>query len=407
MMMSSMSSISSMSSMLSSLPSRHSASYLRCLRLLHRHRRHLGTQAVGSSSPFLSKAIQSAGWGRRRPPTAPDCPPATTTEVRALADFISASSRLLLITGAGVSTESSIPDYRSKNGAYSTGFKPMTHGDFMRNDANRRRYWARSYVGWRRFAEQTSPNPAHEAIAGLQQDGHVATLITQNVDRLHHAAGSTEVLELHGTTHEVVCMSCGDVTPRRAMQRKMAMLNPSLAAAADAAVDAAEARGVKAPYDDGVTPKTSSFSSSSGSPSSSPGGGAGSSLRTRPDGDVELDGEAVVDFAVPSCEACDAGGPLKPAVVFFGDSVPAHVAIAARDASLTADAVLIVGSSVSTFSAFRLVRDAAMKNGAPVAILTAGETRADTLASLKVEALAGETLPRVLELLRREDMYGY
>ena len=180
--------------------------------------------AGGAEGPLLSKAIASAtsgGWGKRRPSTAPqDCPQATPTELRALADFISSSSRLLVITGAGVSTESSIPDYRSKNGAYSTGFKPMTHQDFMRNDANRRRYWARSFVGWKRFAEQTSPNPAHVALSELQREGYVMTLITQNVDRLHHAAGSTDALELHGTTHEVVCMACGDVTPRRALQRR-------------------------------------------------------------------------------------------------------------------------------------------------------------------------------------------
>lgn len=316
--------------------------------------------STSTSSSKLSAAVASAtsaGWGRRRPSTAPDCPPATATEIRALADFIAASERLLVITGAGVSTESSIPDYRSKNGAYSTGFKPMTHQDFMRNDANRRRYWARSFVGWKRFAEQTAPNPAHEALAALQREGYIARLITQNVDRLHHAAGAVDVLELHGTTHEVVCMSCGAVTPRRAMQRQMAGLNPGLASAADHAVDAASA-GI-APYDDGVTPisssslDASSFASSSSSGSSSaamppapvpaPKQQPNQQLRTRPDGDVELNGEAVVDFVVPPCAACPAGGPLKPAVVFFGDSVPAPVALAARAASHAADAVLIVG----------------------------------------------------------------
>lgn len=273
-----------------------------------------------------------------------------------------------------MSTESSIPDYRSKNGAYNTGFKPMTHQEFMRSDANRQRYWARSFVGWKRFAEQTTPNPAHEALAGLQREGYIARLITQNVDRLHHAAGSVDVLELHGTTHEVVCMACGDVTPRRALQRQMACLNPGLASAADDAVDAASASASassaaaeKAPYDDGVTPNSSSSSDSSFSSCSSPFVSSFSScsssapaapahapapapaLRTRPDGDVELNGEAVVDFAVPPCAACSAGGPLKPAVVFFGDSVPATVATAASAASQAADAVLIVGQGTEQY----------------------------------------------------------
>lgn len=369
----------------------------RCFHLLHRQQKRLGATdtSTSTSASKLGATISlatSAGWGKRRPSTAPDRPPATQVEVRALADFILNAESLLVITGAGVSTESSIPDYRSKNGAYSTGFKPMTHQDFMRNDANRRRYWARSFVGWKRFAEQTWPNPAHVALAELQRDGHVWRLITQNVDRLHHAAGSTAVLELHGTTHEVVCMSCGSVTPRRRLQRQMAELNPEIAIAAEAAVHSAVGQ---APYDDGFTP-SATVSSTAAAPL----------LQTRPDGDVELNGEAIVDFAVPPCQACPRGGPLKPAVVFFGDSVPAPVAKAAAAASEDADAVLVIGSSVSTFSAFKLVRDAA-RRGAPVAILTAGETRADDLAALKVETLAGETLPRVLETIRREEMFGY
>jgi len=374
------------------------------------------TTTTTTSSSKLSVAIPSIIpllHHHRRP----DC---TTAP-----DFIAASCRLLVITGAGVSTESSIPDYRSPTGASSTGFKPMTHMEFMRNDDNRRRYWARSFVGWKRFAEQTEPNDAHHALAELQSEGHVWSLITQNVDRLHQAAGSTAVLELHGTSHEVVCMGCGITSPRRTLQRQFAALNPQLAAAADAAVQAA---GGHALYNDGVTPPTTtdslstsfssssstSSSSSSSSPFSSPSPSSSSSpfpstLQTRPDGDVELNGEAVLNFTVPPCGACGpsgSGGPLKPAVVFFGDSVPPAVAGAAKSASEAADAVLIIGSSVSTFSAFRLVKDAASR-GVPVAILSVGKTHADALCGLKVQALAGETLPRVLEALRREAMYGY
>jgi NAD-dependent deacetylase sirtuin 4 len=143
----------------------------------------------------------------------------------------------------------------------------------------------------------------------------------------------------------------------------------------------------EAPYDDGVTPREEN------------------NLKTRPDGDVELDGQAVVDFIVPPCRECGSG-PLKPAVVFFGDSVPRDVALAAKGASEECDGVLVVGSSVSTFSAFRLVRDAHAR-GVPVAVLTCGWTRVDEMASLKVEKLAGEVLPLVVERLAREDMWGF
>ena len=337
---------------------------------------------------FLATASR-AGYGRRRPSTVPDCEPATAEEIASLASFIGSKERLLVITGAGCSTESNIPDYRSPTGAYSSGFKPMTHQDFLKTEANQRRYWARSFVGWRRFAEQTAPNDAHRAIAELQRESNVWRLITQNVDRLHQVAGAADVLELHGSTHDVQCLACGAVSCRRRLQRRLADLNPRLAAAADAAIDP---RSGEAPYDDGATP---SGGLDSGTPN----------LRTRPDGDVELDGELVVDFVVPPCETCNRG-PLKPAVVFFGDGVPAATAEEARAMSDGCDGVLIVGSSVSTFSAFRLVRDAHMR-GVPVAVLTCGWTRVDEMASVKVEKLAGEVLPRVVERLRREELWGF
>lgn len=339
--------------------------------------------AVSKLTQILATATQ-AGYGRRRPSTVPNCEPATKTEIASLASFIGDKERLLVITGAGCSTESNIPDYRSPTGAYSSGFKPMTHQEFLKTEANQRRYWARSFVGWRRFAEQTAPNDAHRAIATLQNGNNAWRLITQNVDRLHQAAGATEVLELHGSTHDVTCMKCGHLSDRKRLQRQLADLNPRLAAAADAAVNP---RTGEAPYDDGVTPREEN------------------NLKTRPDGDVELDGEAVVDFIVPPCAECG-GGPLKPAVVFFGDSVPRDVALAAKGASEECDGVLVVGSSVSTFSAFRLVRDAHAR-GVPVAVLTCGWTRVDEMASLKVEKLAGEVLPLVVERLAREDMWGF
>ena len=230
--------------------------------------------AVSKLTQILATATQ-AGYGRRRPSTVPNCEPATKTEIASLASFIGDKERLLVITGAGCSTESNIPDYRSPTGAYSSGFKPMTHQEFLKTEANQRRYWARSFVGWRRFAEQTAPNDAHRAIATLQNGNNAWRLITQNVDRLHQAAGANEVLELHGSTHDVTCMKCGHLSDRKRLQRQLADLNPRLAAAADAAVNP---RTGEAPYDDGVTPREEN------------------NLKTRPDGDVELDGEAVVGF---------------------------------------------------------------------------------------------------------------
>ena len=147
--------------------------------------------AVSKLTQILATATQ-AGYGRRRPSTVPNCEPATKTEIASLASFIGDKERLLVITGAGCSTESNIPDYRSPTGAYSSGFKPMTHQEFLKTEANQRRYWARSFVGWRRFAEQTAPNDAHRAIATLQNGNNAWRLITQNVDRLHQAAGANE-----------------------------------------------------------------------------------------------------------------------------------------------------------------------------------------------------------------------
>ena len=333
-----------------------------------------------SAAPLLARGLvcvasaeigsQGARKPRRsatssRPATVPDCGPPTVAEVNALAEFIARADRLLVITGAGVSTESNVPDYRSPNGAYSTGFKPMTHQEFMRSEKNQSRYWARSFAGWEEFAERTVPNAAHYALADAQKRGQVWRLITQNVDRLHHAAGSEDALELHGTTHEVICVACGDARRRRRFQLELRDANPTFAHPATNAEN------------------------------------------RRPDGDVELDLDRGNrgDFVVPRCARCG-GGPVKPRVVFFGDAVEPETHRAATDMSDGADAVLVVGSSVSTFSAFRLVRDAARRD-VPVAILTKGETRADALAALKVERLAGQTLPLVLERARVFETYGY
>jgi NAD-dependent SIR2 family protein deacetylase len=274
---------------------------------------------------------------------------ATTADIQALAAFVAANPRVLVLSGAGCSTESGIPDYRSPGGLW-TNHKPVYYADFVRSPAQRQRYWARSLTGWRSFARAT-PNPAHYALAALETAGHVHYLITQNVDRLHLAAGSQRVLELHGHNEAVVCLGCRRHISRLAMQERLQALNPTWTAAATAVA---------------------------------------------PDGDAELTTTLFTGFRVPACEACH--GILKPAVVFFGESVPAEIVTFAMDRVAEADGLLVVGSSLTVWSGYRFVR-AAAQQAKPIAILNIGPTRADDLAGLKVEARVGEALPRLLPLL--------
>lgn len=281
---------------------------------------------------------------------APAAPPPTDADAAALATFVAVSSRLLVLTGAGISTESGVPDYRSPAGAYARGYKPMTHQQFVASDAVRRRYWARSFLGWPAFSA-VQPNAAHAALAALASTGRVHGVITQNVDRLHTKAGSRGVVELHGTTHEVECMACGARSDRGALQRQLAALNPGW---------------------DERTHDT-----------------------LRPDGDVELGGDASA-FALPPCGACGAPpGSLKPWVVFFGDNVPPARAAQAAQLAATADAALVVGTSLATRSSRRLV-EAVLAGGRPVAVLSLGPTPCDGRARLLLRLRAAEALPRAL-----------
>jgi NAD-dependent deacetylase sirtuin 4 len=287
----------------------------------------------------------------------PEAPPPSDADVAALSGFISSSRRLLVLTGAGISTESGVPDYRSANGAYSRGHKPMTHQEFVSGQPAQRRYWLRSMTGWSAFAERSRPNAAHAALAAMQRAGRLSGgLITQNVDRLHHAAGATDVLELHGTTHRVHCLRCGADSCRRELQARLHELNPSVLVLEQQ--------------------------------------GASRSAEQRPDGDAEVAANAHDSFALPECTSCG-GGPLKPAVVFFGASLEAEVAQRSRALAAEADAVLVIGSSLAAWSAFRLA-EAAAKRGAPVCLLNVGPTRADALASLRIQARAAEALPRAV-----------
>ncbi len=264
----------------------------------------------------------------------------------ALKSFIQSHHRIVVLTGAGCSTNSGIPDYRDTDGQWKRT-PPVTYQAFMGSDETRRRYWARSMVGWRRFG-RAQPNGAHHALAKLEAQGRCALLVTQNVDRLHQAAGNSNVIDLHGRLDRVRCMSCGATLARSELQDELARGNPQWLAH-----DAADA----------------------------------------PDGDADLDGVDFADFTVPACRAC--GGILKPDVVFFGETVPREVVATASRQVDKSDAMLVVGTSLMVYSGFRFVR-AAADRGIPIAAVNLGRTRADDLLSLKVEAPCDQALAFLL-----------
>lgn len=321
---------------------------------MERKDRHVCGVAPGASTSMVRAAARAL-----RASAAPAAPPPSASDLSRLHAFVENSARMVVVTGAGCSTESNIPDYRSPHGAYSKGYKPMTHQMFMRSVFQRQRYWARSFAGWEGFAMQTEPNDGHRALAKLEATGRISHLLTQNVDRLHRKAGSKNVVELHGTTHEVICMECGSISCRHELQRTFLELNPFAAEILQQQEEAI----------------------------------SHGKLRVRPDGDLDLSDELAARFQVPDCTQCN-GGPLKPDVVFFGDNLPKDRTDKAQLAVEECDALLVVGSSMMVLSAYRLAKTAA-ERGIPIAILNHGETRADHLAQLKVEALAGETLHRL------------
>ena len=257
-----------------------------------------------------------------------------------------AGRRLVVLTGAGISTDSGIPDYRGPRPAGSPPVRmPMTYQEFAGSPEGRQRYWARAHVGWSRMTG-AEPNTGHRALAGT---GGVDLAVTQNVDGLHERAGQRDLVALHGRISEVVCLDCRTVTGREGVQARMFAANPGYAAAhADVA--------------------------------------------TRPDGDVSL--EETADFVVPACEDC--GGRLKPHVVFFGENVPKDRVLRVTEAVEGTDAVLVVGSSLTVMSGFRFARQA-FRQGTPLVIVNRGQTRADDLATVKVEAGCSEFLAALAE----------
>ena len=247
--------------------------------------------------------------------------------------------RVLTITGAGISTDSGIPDYRGEGHVEK---HPMTFETFTGSHASRARYWARSYVGWQRIIA-AKPNNAHELIAKTNHP-----VITQNVDGLHQQAGSTDVLELHGTLSRVVCLGCGSIISREEMDRRLHDLNPNAVRDLDVEIS--------------------------------------------PDGDAEI--EVTDDFSVPDCGHC--GGFYKPDVVFFGESVPQSRARKADQLVEQSEGLLVLGSSLSVNSGLRLVK-AALKQQKPVVIVNRGQTKADGMVTAKINASIAEVLPGLID----------
>lgn len=269
-------------------------------------------------------------------------------EIEPVARLLDGARRIAVLTGAGCSTESGIPDYRSPRPEPRS--RPIRFMEFVRKGPMRRRYWARSMVGWPAISA-ARPNAGHHALARLEAAGRVDTLITQNVDRLHHVAGSEAVVELHGALAEVRCLGCGAITDRAAMQARLRAANPGWTAAADT---------------------------------------------INPDGDAALDRADYDRFVVPPCATC--GGLLKPRVVFFGESVPPQRVAACYAAVGRADALLVAGTSLTVWSGLRFVR-AAAERGLPIALVNLGPVRDDHLISARIDAPTGLALPLLVERL--------
>ena len=264
-----------------------------------------------------------------------------------LREWLAPFKRVFVLTGAGCSTASGIPDYRDTQGEWKRA-PPVNFRDFVDDPLVHARYWARSFIGWP-IISAAQPNAAHHALADWQHSGKLSLLLTQNVDGLHQRAGSHGVIDLHGRIDEVICLGCSARYERLEVQQQLAADNPAW---------------------------------------------AGLTADTAPDGDADLEGRDFSRFHAPRCDAC--GGMLKPDVVFFGENVPKARYETARDALAASDALLVVGSSLMVYSGFRFAR-MAHESGQPIALLNRGQTRADSLASLKLDADCVSTLPIALQ----------
>jgi NAD-dependent SIR2 family protein deacetylase len=280
------------------------------------------------------------------PPVPPGPPSAEELEVLVRIRDVLAGDRFVLLTGAGLSTDSGIPDYR---GPGSPPRSPMTYQEFVKAAANRQRYWARNHIGWSHL-RRADPNQGHLAAAELERRGHLTGLITQNVDRLHQDAGSVNVVDLHGRYDQVVCLDCRRSYTRHLLAGILGELNPDF-------LDRAAQTGL---------------------------------VEMAPDADSTVEDQALISsFIVAACPAC--GGMLKPDFVYFGENVPKdRVEISYRMVD-DAAALVVAGSSLTVMSGLRFVRHAA-KDGKPVIIINRGATRGDDKATIKLEAGVSESL---------------
>jgi len=256
-----------------------------------------------------------------------------------------AEGEVFVLTGAGISTDSGIPDYRDEHGAWKSR-EPMQYRDFVGSEVNRRRYWARSMAGFP-LMSNAQPNAAHHALCALERRGALSLLVTQNVDGLHRRAGSERVIDLHGRLDQVRCLGCGAITARAALQSELALYNPEL---------------------------------------------VGAAATFKPDGDAEIELARYERFELVGCGTC--GGVLKPDVVFFGENVPPQRVLEAMAALERSRLLLIVGSSLMVFSGYRFAR-AATRLGIPIAIVNRGKTRADDVAALKISGGIADVLGRL------------
>ena len=298
--------------------------------------------SVRKSGNFLTQIDSTSLSGAGSSPGYPNS--AKWPELR---QFLADHERLFVLTGAGCSTDSGIPDYRDRNGEWKRQ-APVLFQDFVNDARTRKRYWARSLVGWRRMM-QAAPNDAHRALASFEEQGRIELLVTQNVDGLHQAAGSRNVIDLHGRIDSISCLVCSMQISREQMQTTLTQQNPAFAA-----LDAVAA----------------------------------------PDGDADLQDIDFSAFSVPPCDAC--GGILKPNVVFFGESVPAQRVLNAMSAVAACDAMLVVGSSLMVLSGFRFAK-AAAETGKPVVAINIGRTRADDFLTLKISESCARVLPQLLQ----------
>ena len=274
----------------------------------------------------------------------------STTELHKIEHFLLSSERLFVMTGAGISTESGIKDYRSEGvGLYATtSHRPTTYGEFLKSAAVRQRYWARNSTAWPIFS-LFCPNLSHKFLATLEHKGRLNWLVTQNVDNLHHKAGSRRLTELHGTVFSVICLSCNNMLPRSELQERIYLENPHWTTTSEGQA---------------------------------------------PDADVFVPDNSIHSFRTPHCERC--GGVLKPDVVFFGGTVPKQKVEEINKRIKESDACLVVGSSLETYSSFRHIRQA-KELGMPIMILNIGPTRGDELADVKIIGRSGEAFQWLMD----------